>query len=310
VRLNDLKDVPPWDWPEDARSVALTTLLDRTASIDDRVFAADVAGDYTVVNDAAAEALLSVIETRDEPDEVRSASAIALGPAIEQSDITDFDGNDEYEEILISKEMFKRVMRVLRAVHDDPAQPRDVRRRALEASVRAPRKWHTEAILAAYGSTDRLWRLTAVFGMVYVSGFNPQIVEALASDDREIHYQATRAAGAQQIGSAWDHVLKLALSEQTETHLRAAAIDSAFRIRPAEAARKLGGLTRHRKAEIAKAADDALMMSGPEADADVVDGDPTTFGEEPDGSDESDEPNGEDVPPEPRIPPGPKHLLN
>jgi hypothetical protein len=53
----------------------------------------------------------------------------------------------------------------------DASVPTDVRRRILEASVRAPQDWHRDAIRAAYASDDDVWRLTAVFCMRSVRGF-------------------------------------------------------------------------------------------------------------------------------------------
>ena len=49
--------------------------------------------------------------------------------------------------------------------------PKDVRREILEASVRAPQDWHQEAVRMAYSSDDESWRLTAVFCMCYIRGF-------------------------------------------------------------------------------------------------------------------------------------------
>lgn len=53
--------------------------------------------------------------------------------------------------------------------HDLPSQglyvPKEVRRRVLEGSVRAPQDWHKDAITEAYAGNDELWKLTAVFAM-------------------------------------------------------------------------------------------------------------------------------------------------
>jgi hypothetical protein len=72
--------------------------------------------------------------------------------------------------------------------------PKEVRRRTLEASVRAPESWHQNAITAAYSSGDKDWILTDVFSMRWVRGFDYQILEALKSADPEIHYEACQAA--------------------------------------------------------------------------------------------------------------------
>ena len=42
----------------------------------------------------------------------------------------------------------------------DSSIPKQVRRRILEASVRAPEDWHQNAIRAAYSSGDKDWMLT------------------------------------------------------------------------------------------------------------------------------------------------------
>jgi len=77
----------------------------------------------------------------------------------------------------------------------DVEVPKNVRRRILEASLRAPQDWHQDAIRAAYSSDDEDWNLTAVFSMRWVRGFDDQILEALDSDNQHVHYQAVLAAG-------------------------------------------------------------------------------------------------------------------
>ena len=53
---------------------------------------------------------------------------------------------------------------------------KEVKRPILEASVRAPEKWHKNAVAAAYRSKDEDWKLTAVFCMRFIRGFDKQIV--------------------------------------------------------------------------------------------------------------------------------------
>jgi hypothetical protein len=45
--------------------------------------------------------------------------------------------------------------------------------------VRAPQDWHENAVGSAYASGDDTWKLTAVFCMRFVRGFDGQIVEEL-----------------------------------------------------------------------------------------------------------------------------------
>jgi hypothetical protein len=49
----DLKvylDTPPWDWPRDAGKTFWRILADQRASESDRLVAAELAGDFTVIN--------------------------------------------------------------------------------------------------------------------------------------------------------------------------------------------------------------------------------------------------------------------
>jgi hypothetical protein len=47
---------------------------------------------------------------------------------------------------------------------------------------------------------------TAVIAMRRVRGFDDQILEALNSSDREIHYEAVYAVGTWELDAAWDHI--------------------------------------------------------------------------------------------------------
>jgi hypothetical protein len=97
--------------------------------------------------------------------------------------------------------------------------------RILEASVRAPQSWHPAAVRAAYASDDRAWRLTGVLCMRYVRGFDAQILEALGSEDPDMHYEAVCAAGAWEVDAAWPHIAALVTSGETDKPLLLAAIE-------------------------------------------------------------------------------------
>jgi hypothetical protein len=120
---------------------------------------------------------------------LRSTAASALGPVLEQTDIDGFDFRDD---VPITERTFRNIQDSLQKLYFDNSIPKQVRRRILEASVRAPESWHEDAIRAAYSSGDKDWVLTAVFSMRWVSGFDAQILEALKSADPEIHYEAIR----------------------------------------------------------------------------------------------------------------------
>jgi hypothetical protein len=158
---------------------------------------------------------------------------------------------------------------VARAIRDslsdaylDADAPKEVRRRALEASVRGEADWHTAAVRAAYHSGDDEWRLTAVFCMSYVKGFDSEIVEALESGDPELRYEAVHAAGNWAVERAWPHIRALVrVEEDVDKPLLLTAIDAAVCIRPGEVAEVLGDLAESEDEEIAEAVLEAMVMA-------------------------------------------------
>jgi hypothetical protein len=261
--LKTLKDTPPWDWPEGASKMFHGILLDDQADESDRLLAAELAGDFTVINDELLGALLSIVRNGDEPEKLRAKAAISLGPALEHADTDGFDDDS----VPISEAMFHGIQESLRKLHQDADVPEEVRRRILEASVRAPQGWHQAAIHAAYSSEHEGWTLTAVFSMRWVRGFDDQILEALRSADPEIHYQAVRAASSWEVDAAWSQISALVTSKETEKALRLAAIDALASIRPQEAAVVLVDLTDSDDEDIVEAAYEAMATAeGPPDD--------------------------------------------
>ncbi|MBI2374453.1 MAG: hypothetical protein HYV07_10710 [Deltaproteobacteria bacterium] len=262
--LRALKDTPPWEWPENTDTRLLELLRDERTSDSDLCLAVELAGDYTVINDALADALLAIIRAHGKSDQIRCTAAISLGPALEHA--YDFDDLDDFDDVTISQSEFRRIQESLWKLYLDADVPKDVRRRILEASVRAPEDWHADAIRAAYSSKDEDWRLTAVFGMRHVRGFETQILDALKSDNEDIHFEAVVAAGAWELDSAWPHVADL-ISLETEKALLLAAIDAVASIRPDEASELLAELGDAEDEDIVAAAEEAAAMAAAMADA-------------------------------------------
>jgi hypothetical protein len=274
MNLRTLKDTPPWDWPGGTGKTLLDILRDDRASESDLLLATELAGDFTVINDELVNALLSILRSGDRPEEVRGRAAISLGPVLEQADTEGFEDADD---LPIAERTFHRIQEALRTLYMDASVPTDVRRRILEASVRAPQDWHRDAIRAAYASDDDVWRLTAVFCMRFVRGFDAQILEALDSANPDIHYEAVIAAGNWAVGAAWSHVAALVTSGKTEKSLLLAAIDAVASIRPHDAPERLADLADPDDEDIADAVHEALAMA-----------------EGPSGEDENDERNDDD----------------
>ena len=256
--LKTLYDTPPWDWPEGTAKMFLGILRDDQADESERLLAAELAGDSTVINDDLADALLSILRNGDESEELRGKAVISLGPALEYAYM---DGFEDPDEVPISEETFSGIQESLRELYMDAGVPKEVRRRILEASVRAPQDWHQDAILAAYSNDDESWRLTAVFCMRFVRGFNDQILEALETENQDIHYEAVCAAGNWEVDAAWSHIASLVTKEETEKSLLLAAIEAVAGIRPQEVAEILIDLTDSDDEDIVEAAYEAMAIA-------------------------------------------------
>lgn len=266
--LKMLKKTPPWDWPEEADKMLLEILTKDCVDASDRLLAAELAGDYTVINDELVDALLSILQGDDTSEQLRGKAAISLGPVLDHADTYGFDDPDD---VPISEETFRKIQELLRRLYRDAALPKHVRRRILEASVRAPQNWHADAIRAAYASGDEDWRLTAVFSMRWVRGFDSQILEALESTNEDIHYQAVHAAANWEVDAAWPHVSGLVSTPGTEKPLLLAAIGAAAGIRPQEAAMLLLKLADSDDEDVVDAAHEAMAMAAALSDDDFDD---------------------------------------
>ncbi len=263
MKLAKLAAVPPWEWPDGTDAKLLGVLQDDQATEEDRLLAAEMAGEISVTNDAIVEALLSTIGNEARSDGVRARAAISLGPVLEEADLEGFEGDGDPP---ISERTFARVQQTLRALFRDEGQPMEVRRRILEVSVRAPQDWHAEAIRTAYGRPEADWKLTAVFCMRFVDGFEQAIVEALDSPDLEVRREAVLAAGSWEVEAAWQRVQSLVTSAQTEKPLLLAAIEAAMALRPREAGALLEDLRDSEDEEIVDAVEEALAMGGAVSD--------------------------------------------
>jgi hypothetical protein len=238
-------------------------LNDSRAQESDRLMAAELAGDSTVIDDDLADALMAIVRDAEEPEKLRARAAISLGAVLEQADM---DGFEDPDDVPIFERTFRNIQDTLQRLYLDNSNPKEVRRRILEASVRAPQDWHQNAIMAAYSSGDKDWMLTAVFSMRWVRGFDNQILEALKSADPEIHYQAVNAAGNWELDAAWPHIIVLLNGAGTPKPLLLAAIGATSSIRPQEAGEILMDLAASEDEEIAEAADEAIAMSEPRSD--------------------------------------------
>jgi hypothetical protein len=236
LSLEGLSRIPDWDWPQNASDILLAVLRNPDADETDRVLAAELAGHIVAMNDAVADALLALVKDTGEAESVRGRAAIALGPTLEMMETYgEADLIDDSDEQLVSEAMHQAIRDGLRDTWRRADTPKEVRRRVLEASVRGVADWHPAAVRAAWHGEDAEWKLTAVFCMRFVDGFDDEIVEALESPDPRTRYEAVRAAGAHEVRRAWPYVRVVLEDPEADKPLLLAAIEAAGAIDPDEA---------------------------------------------------------------------------
>ena len=261
IDLETLRETPPWEWPEQASAELLAVLRDPAATASDRRLAAELGGEFTVVGDEIVAALLSILNDANEAESLRATAAISLGPVLEYADEEGFEDGETMNEVPITPETFGRIQATLHRLYHDPQTPDEIRRRVLEASVRAEQGWHPDAVRLAYYDGREPWRLTAVFCMRFVPGFEKEILMAVADESSDIRLEAISAAGNWQIDGAWSQVASLIRSRKTEKPLLLAAIEAAASIRPEEAPGLLDDLLESKDEEIAETVQEALTMA-------------------------------------------------
>jgi hypothetical protein len=223
MNFKTLQSTPAWEWPTDAGKTIRAVLVDADASVEDRATAALLAGDCVVIDELLVGALLSVVRSSKESEQLRGIAAIAFGPVLEME-------SEDDEDVPVPPKVLRQVQKALRALHDDEAAPALVRRRALEASVRNPEPWHNKAISSAYERGGD-WRVTALFCMRYVPGFDDKILASLTQKDPDMLLEAVAAAGVRELESAWGVVRPL-LTLQTKKNLLLAAIEASAGLCP------------------------------------------------------------------------------
>ena len=214
------------------------------------------------MDDALAREILGIIAS-DAADDIRADAVVALGPAVEECGIEYMDGELELEEDAgfsgapLSREAFRELTSALRAVYEDETQPTIVRRRALEVLVRDPQPWQKDAIRRDFASSERDWKMTALFAMGYVRGFERELLEVLRTADGDLLYEAVRAAGNAEVVEAAPILEAFALSDEADRDVRLEAIAALPSVDP-ECFDLLDELAESPDDEVRAAAEEAL----------------------------------------------------
>lgn len=272
MNMRDLAGIPPWDWPQTASVSILEALGNRGTPFDERQLAAELAADLVVMNDDLAGVLLRILEDPSEPDNLRDRAAIAFGPTLEDVGMTEADLFDEWDTPAVTEPVLQRIRAALCDAFQNRENPKDVRRCALEASARAQEPWHADAIRAAYGGEDPEWKLTAVFCMRFVPGFEAEIVEALETEDPMTLFQAVQASRDQAVPKAWPRIRELVRTAASGIplipedpglgrSLLMVAMHAAAAIRPDKAEQLLGEFIDSADEDLSDAAMEALDVA-------------------------------------------------
>lgn len=248
--LAESRDQPPWEWSESALHPIHAAIENPALPEEERRLAVELASTalWMFADDALGEALLHLVEDASETETLRAHAAIALGPVLESMDEDDEDDGP------LAFETFEEIQDSLKAIHGDARQPKLLRRKVLEASVRAHEDWHAEAIRQALATGDPEWQLTAIFAARWVPGFDRDILAALDQADPVLRKEAVMAAGAQAITAAWPHVRALLRTPPLDPEMLLAAIEAAPGLNPEEAKALLMRYTESRDEDIVEAA--------------------------------------------------------
>jgi len=263
VDLKALSVISPWDWPDETAGQLARCLWDREAPEAQRRLALELVVELCDGLEEPFMACLEILCNPSESDQLRAEAAIALGPTLEEMDgllEEDEEASElDPEDTWISPALFLRAKATLRELWYATELPELVRRKVLEASVRASQPWHCEAIRTAYAMGDADWTLSAVFAMQYVGGFEVEILESLAHLDLDVRCEAIQAAGNWSLEEAWPQVRSILDKGTRNKRLLLAAIEAAPALSP-EAQEYLQPYCESKDEDIADLAAEVLSM--------------------------------------------------
>ena len=193
---------------------------------------------------------------RTDPDErARSAAAVGLSRFAVQSEVG----------TLYPPTAARVRAALLEAVHD-VREPRDVRRRAVEAVGAFSDPEIADLIEETFANPDPKFRTSAIYAMGRSADERwwPAVLRELDSDNAEFRFEATRAAGA--IGTIRAIVPLINLLDDADLEVRLAAVGALGEIGGEVARKAIDRCTRSDEAAMRSAATEALAEIDLEVD--------------------------------------------
>jgi HEAT repeat protein len=253
-----------WELPAESRAVLLESLASPDPEV--RLEAVEMLA-HSIDDELAARAV--EIARSDPEEEVRAAAASALAPALAAAMAAAEE--DEAPPSPLSAAGFEATRLGLRHLYYDSASPKEVRRRALEASVQAPEAWQEGAVRAAWASDDPEWRTSALFCMSRLPGFEGELLDGLRDRQPAVRLEATRAVGDAGLVGGVPRLLALAQAADEEPLVRMAAMESLSRLSAREAVEPLREIAEAADPELAFAARTALARLAEDVAAEAED---------------------------------------
>ena len=123
MNIKDLKDIPPWQWPKNAGKIILGVLRNDQSDAFERLLAAELGGDYVVVNDDLADTLLSILCNPRESHTLRGQAAISLG--LNPRKLGKMDNHDQEPWKMPMQYSDEDLKRLLKDTESDPVERKE-----------------------------------------------------------------------------------------------------------------------------------------------------------------------------------------
>ena len=256
--LEFLQEIPPWEWPKGSGEIFLEVLHDEQATESDQLIAAELAGEFSVINDELVDALIAILNRSDKSEELRGTAAIARGRPLRASS---WKASRTKATVLLPN---PRLTRSRSHCARSTWTPITCQGRCAAESSRPPCAHLRTGILML--SERRFPVMTRHGGSRPSSacatflGSTSRFSRHSAARTRRILREAVIAAGEQVVDAAWPRVTALLNPSQTERSLLLAAIDAVASINPDLAPEVLNDLGGSEDDEIATAVFDALAL--------------------------------------------------